>query len=142
MASLVLAASAALLLFVIWRIWHTEEPVLRAERTLSDVELDYKCERRHKFRAFGRAEPRVCPVCGQPAYPWVTYACEIHGTFEVMARLETDRTGVTKVSHLRLPGRDWLPVERTLRCPRCNGILERLTDDPLDTLRRRQKKGG
>ena len=134
--------SVAVLLFVLWRFWQPAEVVLPRERTITDVEFVYKCERNHTFRALGQVGPRTCPICKQPAYPRCKYACETHGTFEVALDFGVGADGVPKVTRLRLPGRDWVAVDKPLRCPRCNRELKRVPEDPLNLPRRRIPKGG
>ena len=140
--SLLVVFSVAVLVFMLWRFWQPAEVVSPRERTITDVEFVYKCERNHTFRALGQVGPRTCPICGQPAYPRWRYACEIHGTFEVALYFGIGADGVPKVTKLRLPGRDWVAVDKTLRCPRCNRELKRLPEDPLDLSRRRLPEGG
>jgi hypothetical protein len=123
---LALAFCAAVLVFLLWRFWRPEETLPVRQRSLSEVEFVYRCEKKHTFTAMGQVEPRECPLCGQPAHPVVKYECPIHGEFDVAIRFGD----AGKVTHLRLPGRDWVTVEKGLRCPRCNAILERMPGFP------------
>ena len=142
--SLMLAFGAAVLVFVLLRFWQPDEIVVPSKRGLEDVEFVYKCERNHTFREFAQAGPRTCPTCGQPAYPLseYEYSCETHGRFEVMFLFGVGADGKLKTTHRRLPGRDWVAVDKPLSCPRCNRVLKRLPEVPLGRPRRRLPEGG
>ena len=137
-----LALCAAVSVFVLWRFWRQDEIMTPEARSITDVELVYKCDRNHTFRALGQVGPRPCPICRQPAYPRAKYRCKTHGVFEVTLLIGRDEDNLARVTHLRLPGRDWVPAETTRRCPRCNSVLTRIPDDPLDVPRGRRNRGG
>ena len=139
--SFLITAAAAVLLFVIWRFWGTEEPVLPLLRGPGELTLDWMCEAGHTFRAPGQVEPHPCTSCGLPAYPFGTWRCTEHGEFEILVRLQLDAHEVLRPLEYRIfPDGEWAPAGETLKCPVCGKHLKRKFRDPLGDLPRRKKK--
>jgi len=147
MISLTLAAAAAVLLPVVWRLWGSEETTIAHQRTLAEMELDWRCEEGHDFRGKGHTfgpdgltSPRTCWKCGEPAYPVATYVCPVHGAYEVTVRFTIGDDGRPRVAQVRWAGRGWVTEEEGLRCPRCERRLE-YSDDPFIGRNRNPKRG-
>ena len=141
--SFLIAAAAAVFLFVVWRFWRTEEVIVPALRGPGEVTLDWKCLAGHSFRAPGQVEPHPCVVCGRPAYPFGIWKCEEHGEFEVIARLQLDAGEVLRPLEFRiLPDGDWVPASEILECPECGERLTRKLRDPLGDLPQPRRKRG
>ncbi len=132
--SLLTAAVAAMGLPAIWRYWRSEELVRPAQRTFSDVELEWRCSAGHTFQAAGQLGGRTCwkRNCERQAFPSTQYACSVHGSFLVQVRFENDERGTPKPARLRLPSGGWVSVEKGLKCPRCPRKLEYRGANPLD----------
>ena len=142
--SLLAAAVAAMSSLAVWRLWQTEEPQ-PYRRKLTDVELEWKCDAGHSFRAAGQVDPRECWKCDPPAlaaYPIDNYVCPRGHSYEVAVRFAQGDDGAPKVTQLRLAGRDWTPIEEGLRCPRCKNRLVRKRRDPLEGIDRRRRSPG
>jgi len=137
--SLLIVGAAALALFLVWRAWRTDVPLEPRQRSLSDVELTWRCTGGHTFPAAGQTGSRTCIYCGQEAFNITNYVCPSHGSFEVAVRFVQEGT-VFKPGFVRLAGRDWLPAAEELRCPRCGVALEHRREDPLAA--GRKKSGG
>ena len=139
--SLLIVAVPAMLLFVAWRFWQTDEEVPTFTRRLADVVLDWKCEGGHTFKARGQVAPRKCPTCGRAAYAVGTYHCPIHGPFELSIRYAEDSAGVARPSEYRI-GRKWAPAADGAHCPRCGRNLERRPKDPFAPKPRGRQRDG
>ena len=132
LATLVCVSLVAALLIGAWLLWRREPPVQARQRALWDIQMQWICEAGHEFSAPGQTQPRVCPVCGAPAEIVDTYACEVHGEFKVRVRLGLlPGADKPRVIALRAKEGDWVPVERGLKCPRCDRTLKRPPRDPL-----------
>lgn len=123
--TLAITATAGALVLILWRLWRADQHEAAPVRRLADVELDWKCEAGHAFKAPGRAGAKSCPTCQKPAFAVVRYGCELHGAVEVFARFGGNPSEPEKLSHLKLAGRDWTPADRPLICPRCTRELRR-----------------
>jgi len=139
MLSLVLAMSAAAVAFAAWRWWQPAPIDLVYQRTINDVELNWKCEAGHYFTASGQVADRPCAMCDQPAFPITFYECTQHGTTEVAVRFEAGPDGVPRRSQFRLKG-SWFPATDPVPCPHCNVPMVRKPTDPLDAISRGKKK--
>ena len=117
----------------VWHSLRTDEPPQPYQRQLTEVELRWRCPNGHLFYALGAAEPRTCPECNAEAMLVDVYACPDHGLFEVGVLLDqTSDARRPHVSHVRLPGGNWVPIETGLRCPRCGKLLTREILVPRD----------
>jgi hypothetical protein len=148
MASLVLAITAAVLLPVVWRFWKAEVVVSPPDTGIATKELEWKCDSGHYFRASGHSfndegltAHRACWVCDRPAFPVTEVVCAVHGPVEVRVRLSAGDGAATRISRLRLAGREWVSAEKGVRCARCSRPL-RYTRDPLRGFRRRHDRPG
>ncbi len=140
--SLLIAASAAAVAFMAWRVWRQETPVVSGGRTLSDVLLNYRCGRGDSFRDKGRVEPIPCLICGRPAHPVAVYSCSQHGDFEVLVQFDTDSLGEAYVAKLRVwPSGEWHDAESGAACPRCGELMTRKPTESLDFNRLRRREG-
>lgn len=141
--SLLMVVAPVMLFFLVWRFWGKDEEVPIAIRGPKDVVLDWKCESRHTFKDRGQAGPRKCPRCHKPAYVVGTYDCQVHGTFELAIRHETDADGIIRPSAYRIAGKKWIPAVNGAQCPRCDNPLTRRPKDPFsDRKPRRKRRGG
>lgn len=142
--SLVVVAVAALSLFVVFLLlrWQADSAVVPHQRTLTDTRVEYKCEAGHSWKAMGQVEPPTCAACAKPAYPVGSFVCQRHGTFEAAARFVNGPDGIPRLSELRLTGKDWVPADQGVVCPRCGRRLLRLREDPLRGLSRDRKRSG
>lgn len=139
--SLAITAATAVVMFVIWRTWRSENTVTVVQRTLADVELTWKCDAGHTFTAEGQVGSRECRVCREPAYPITTYECKVHGPIEVAARFSQEPSGAARVSDHRVHGGEWVSADIGVACPRCNAPLLPKRVDPLEGVARTKKKG-
>lgn len=133
--SLIAAAAAALLIPILWRIERKEEVVPPAQRTLADLEMQWRCETGHTFQASGHAfneegmtQPKACWTCGRPAYPVYPFYCPVHGAVEVAVMFTRDASGREQAARWRLPGRSWVKSMSDLRCRLCERPLEHRRD--------------
>ncbi len=140
--SLLIAVALALLLPLAWRYWRPEEPPPPLQRTLVDVELEWKCPVGHSFRAAGQVGGRACWTCDRTAFPVTDYTCRVHGPFEVQVRFAVGDDGVPRMASLRWPGEEWVSAEDGLPCPRCSRRLVYLKADPLGRASREAKRVG
>ena len=132
MLSLSLAAVAAAVVFGVW--WFsatTEETARPMERSLTDTELDWRCENGHIFVAVGQSGERLCLYCDQPAFPVSEYSCPVHGPFQATVHFAENSDDTMRIDQLRLTGREWVSAEVGLHCPRCGRRLEHQVRDPL-----------
>jgi hypothetical protein len=133
--SILLAVAAAILLLLTRQAFRSPEPLPPTHRTIFDVELEWKCDAGHTFKAAGQITPRKCWTCRQPAYPIGHYACPTHGTFEVAGQYEADDSGAPRLSFYRVYGGTWTPVGEGLKCPRCGQALTKPVEDPLTRIK-------
>jgi hypothetical protein len=134
MISLGIAAGAAVLFPIGWRLLRGEEVVAPFQRTWGEWQTRWRCEAGHFFYAPGQAGARMCVQtdCDQPAFPVAQYACPHpkHGPFEVNVLFSEGEDGRPVISRLRLIGGPWVSASDGLYCPRCGRRL-RYTGDPL-----------
>lgn len=141
--SLMMAMSAAAIAFFAWRWWRPAAGrVAVYQRTISDIEMSWKCEVGHSFIAPGQVADRLCATCNQPAYVVAAYECARHGVFEVSVRYTTGDDGFPRISQRRVGHGNWVPAKDPVSCPHCQAPMVRKQTDPLDTLNRGKKKGG
>lgn len=140
--SIVMTAAAAAVAFAAWRWWQPPPPLTVARRSVSHVDLPWRCEAGHSFTAQGQTGDRLCASCAMPAYPVATYECKQHGPFEVAVKLKQVSDAVSVASQWRLGKGDWVPVESDLHCPRCETVLVRRPADPGEAAVRAHKKPG
>ena len=142
--SLVVIAVAAVSLFLVFLLlrWQADSAVVPYKRILTDVRVEYKCETGHSWKAMGQVEPPTCADCGKPAYVVGSFVCQEHGTFEVAVLYVYGPDGRPHRSELRLTGKDWVPYEQGVVCPRCGLRLLRQREDPLRELGRDRKRAG
>ncbi|UCE61377.1 MAG: hypothetical protein JSU63_06440 [Phycisphaerales bacterium] len=138
--SLLAVAIPAGVLFLAWRFWQEDEALVINTRAITDVVVDWKCDSGHGFVAKGQSEPKRCPTCGRPAYPVGVYHCPVHGSFEVTVRYEKTEDGGSRPSHYRVGGREWVRVEKGVRCPRCKKELQRRPRDPFAPEERKRER--
>lgn len=143
LVSLLAITIAALFLPAMWHVSRRErEDESPVFRTLTDVELKWKCEAGHTFRAAGQVGPRLCWTCDRDAYPVTQRVCPVHGSFQVVVQFADGEDGVPRMSKLRFFGQDWVTVEDGLVCPRCSRRLAYQPPDPLDRSRRHPDRRG
>lgn len=140
--SLLTAMAAAAVAFAAWRWWQPAPTVAVYQRTLSDVEMSWRCEAGHSFTASGQVADRPCAMCDQPAYPVIGYECKQHGPVEVAVRFTSGPDGAPRMSQLRVNHGAWFPASDPVRCPQCGAPMVPKPADPLDALNRSKKKGG
>jgi hypothetical protein len=130
--SLILAGGVALLFIIIRLLIRSEEPVRPYVRTLTDYELEWKCEQGHVFRAAGQVEPKSCWTCSRQAFPVTRFTCPTHGEEEVLVKFKVGDDGAPRPSEYRLWGaKDWHPASEGVPCPRCRKPMDRV---PLESL--------
>lgn len=139
--SLALAAAAVMVLFFVWRLWRRDEVSEMRRRGLTDVEVTWKCDGGHTFRAEAHDGARSCWTCNRPANPVANYSCPDHGTYEAAVQFSTDGKGVSRVAKVRMQDASWKEPAEGLRCPKCGSDLVRAKADPLDSLARKRKTG-
>ncbi len=140
MWSLVMAMSASAVAFAAWRWWSPAPTVPVYQRTINDVDLNWKCEAGHSFAAPGQVTDRLCASCDRPAFVVKQYECPQHGATEVAVRFTSDAEGVSRVSQFRVNQGTWYPAP--VRCPRCDKRMDPKQTDPLDAISHGKKKGG
>jgi hypothetical protein len=142
--SLVVIAVAAASLFLVFLLlrWQADKAVVSHQRDLTEALVEYKCETGHSWKAQGQVEPPTCADCGKPGYVVGSFACQEHGTFEVAARYVYGPDGSPRRSELRLTGKDWVPDDQGVVCPRCGLRLVRQREDPLREFPRKRRKPG
>lgn len=140
--SLIVAASAALVVIAVWRFWQAGEVTHAYIRTIEEQVLDWRCERGHTFRDPGREEPRSCPTCGKPAYPVRELLCPTHGTFTVYYRYTKNAQGRIVPSEARVGDGEWVFIKDGIHCPKCGKELVKTLEDPLDPPQRHRRRPG
>jgi hypothetical protein len=135
---------AAIVVLVLWASLRGEPQPTPPQRGLSDVTLDWVCEKNgtHRFRARGRVEPRVCDICGGTCYIALRYSCPEHGEFDVLTKFtrvvpadgEPASSVRERVHAYRHQGRQWEEYKGHVDCP-VQGCRER-------TSRSRRSWGG
>jgi len=140
-AGLSLAAVAVTGVFalVALRWWRADEPTIVVRTLFEDMELDWKCEQGHTFIAQGQAGGRPCPesvagrgTCGEMAYPFTVYTCPTHGDYEVKVQFERDDQGRPRPALYRVTHGQWTPAGDGPKCPRCELVMTRKAQDPLE----------
>ena len=140
--SLLVATAVALAMILVWRMWRTEDTSTAFQRSLPDVQIDWRCTLEgHVFRMSGQVEPRTCPFCQSPAYAIAPYLCPVHGDVGVAAGFSVGSSGRAYLSHLRLGNGEWVPAEQQLHCPHCNRPLQRERQNPLSNRDRPRPRG-
>lgn len=139
--SLAVAAAAAVVLLAVWRLWQTEEVIVPQQRQFRDIDVVWKCEVGHSFKAAGQIGSKACWTCDRPAFPVTYYACRIHGPYEIAARFAAGEGGVARISELRRPGLEWVSIEEGVNCPRCKRRLVHKTRDPAENASRADTGG-
>jgi len=142
--SLAAVALTAVFTFGAWRWWDSDtvSPPPAPQPTLFEVELDWRCAAGHTFSATGQVGTRICPQCGQRAYPFAKYSCEKHGAYEVQAEFVRDAAGKTRVGRFKVSGGEWAEAGDGPRCPRCGAVMERKLDPLAGMVRPKRKSGG
>ncbi len=97
-----------------------------------DSELDWKCEQGHVFEAQGQIGGRPCPTCGEMAYPFTAYHCDTHGDYEVKVQFQRDEQGRARPALYRVGHGQWSTAGEGPKCPRCEKIMSRKSQDPLE----------
>jgi len=109
-------------------------------RTLSDVELTWRCEVGHVVKAaIPNGLPR-CPNCGRPMVALLKFECPKDGQIDAEAQFELDESGNPVVSKFRLGGGEWVKAGAPLTCPKCGATVKRVTDDALQKYLSDKKK--
>jgi hypothetical protein len=137
-----MAIAAALTVVLVWRLWQSEESFIPHERTVVDLQLDWRCEGGHAFRMPGQLDPLPCPLCGKAAYPFTSFACPQHGEFEVSAKFDPQTGGSRFATQLRIRGGPWVPIEQGVRCPVCGLLMDEVEPDLSTKLSRPRRRGG
>ncbi|MCH8146533.1 MAG: hypothetical protein IH987_00845 [Planctomycetes bacterium] len=140
--SFLITAAAAMFALVIWlslRPAVVEGPV---RRVLPEVDLDWRCDAGHAWRARGQIEPRVCMTkdCDRDMWPAARWSCENHHKFHVATRLELDASGFPGPVEFRLRGHKWVVAGDPLVCPKCSKFLREDVRDPLADVKRRKRR--
>ncbi len=138
--SLALATIAALSFPAVWRLLQSKDELRAPQRQLAEVEMEWKCSQGHTFRAAGQIGPRPCWHCDREAYPVTLYACPVHGSTEVLVRFMLGEDGSASVQAIRLQNQPWATPEQGLTCPRCSRKLSYVGNDPLEAVKRGQRK--
>ena len=140
--SLVATPLAAVALFLLWQVWQADDTEIPRQRTLTQKVVKYRCEAGHVWNGLGRVEPPACATCGKPAYPVGSFVCQDHGTFEAEARFANGPDGIPRLFELRLLGKEWVPADPGVECPRCGRLLLHQREDPLRGFTRNRKRSG
>ena len=131
----------ALVLLAVWRLWQTEEVIVPKQRRLVDIDVVWKCEVGHSFRAAGQVGSKACWTCDRPAFPVTQYACRFHGPYVVAVRFEAGEDGVARITEMRRPGFEWVSIEEGLKCPLCGRRLVYKPRDPTEGANRADTSG-
>jgi hypothetical protein len=142
MLSLLMAMATAAVAFAVWRWWRPAPTVPVYQRTINDVELNWKCDAGHSFIAPGQVADRPCAMCDKPAYALASYECKQHGLFEVAVRFAAGPDGASRMSQFRVHQGAWSSAGDPVPCPHCGEPMLRKQVDPLDTPGRGKKRGG
>jgi hypothetical protein len=139
--SLTVTGGVAILIIFTRQMVRTEEPIRPLERTLTDYELEWKCEQGHTFRAAGQVDPKVCWTCGQPSFPVAKFGCAAHGQYDVLVRFTVAEDGVPKPAEYRLWGtKEWTPAAEGVHCPRCRKPMDRVPAESLIPEKKREPR--
>lgn len=132
--SVATAVVVGLIVFVAWFWWNREPTSRPVTRTISDVEVDWVCEKDngHGFRAGGGYQPIPCPLCDGKCYMSFDFACPVHRQeFFAMVKMERhtqDGEVKERVTAYRIRDRDahWIDGD-CVRClePDCDECAER-----------------
>ncbi len=144
-AGLSLAAVAVTGVFALiaWRWWNTDDAPIITSNMIEDAELDWKCEQGHTFPAQGQTGGRPCQFCDEMAYPFTSYQCISHGTYEVKVQFERDANGRVRAGLYRVGHGQWTPAGEGPKCPRCELVMSRTDPDPLEgRVRPKRKSSG
>ena len=142
MISLAVAVGAVLLFLGIRHSLRSEEPVPPHVRTFFDVELEWKCEAGHSFRAAGQVEPRRCWTCNRPAYPARGAVCPVHGETDVWVKFTLGTDGTPRPASYRTVGGEWTNADSPPQCPKCKREMTPVRDDPVAKLKSRRLRSG
>jgi hypothetical protein len=134
-----LAGAAALGVILVYRTWEAEEPRPVIQRTIRDMELDWRCEGGHVFRMHGQQDPTPCPICNRPSYPVAAFWCPEHGNILIAYKFRTLADGGTEIAAIQFPGRPWELHPDVMTCPRCNREMRMRSEDPLSSYDRSRK---
>jgi len=133
--SLAAVIGAAVLFLIVRYSLRSEETVQPFVRTFSDLEVDWKCEAGHTFRAAGQVEPRRCWTCNAAAFPVRRAACPVHGETEIWVRFSVDADGTPRPSSYRTVGGEWTDAATPPICPKCKRDMQPVREDPLAKLK-------
>lgn len=139
---LAIVGSAAVLFFIIRYAVRSEEPVQPLVRTLSDLELDWKCEAGHGFRAAGQVEPRRCWTCTAPAFAVRKFTCPVHGETDAWVKFSLESDGVPRPLAYRAIGGEWSDAGSPPSCPKCKREMQPVREDPLAKLKSKKPRSG
>lgn len=140
--SFLITAAAAMFVLVIWlslRPAVAEGPV---QRKLREVDMDWRCDAGHAWRAKGQIGPRVCQTkdCGRDMWPAAPWSCENHHKVDVAVRLELDALERPRPVEFRIRGHDWVAAGDPLVCTKCSKLLREVVRDPLEPVKRRKRR--
>lgn len=140
--SLSAVAAVSIVLLVLWLMWRGDPNVDSVLRTLDDVEIAWKCEGGHAFRASAQADKRKCTQCGKDAAATTEFECPTHSPVEVEAKFEKDAQGNLRISKFRVPPGEWVAAGERISCAKCGAALTRKIDDPLERTIKSKRRGG
>jgi len=129
--TLLATAGIAVVVLAGWAIWKDEPPPVGVQRTIEDVEVTWRCENGHEFRAAGSMTPIECPTCGAPSDVFVHYRCPEHGELPALVRFRLDSAGRQVPDQVRLGDREWWGVTSSVQCPQCGRGVAVARDDPF-----------
>lgn len=129
--SMLLAGAAALALILIYRSCEPDAAPPPSQRTVFDMELEWRCDGGHTFRMHGQVDPAKCPICERPAYPIRTFLCDEHGAIVVAFKLRSTAEGGSEPVAVQFPGEGWKLPPEIETCPRCGKELRARDEDPL-----------
>ncbi len=124
--------STAVILFMVYRVIHTDESEVPSPRDLREITIKWKCEQGHLFHAGGAPGSRKCIHCGAESFAINTYYCSEHGAFEVQVNLHEDWSSTNYGARdIRFEHGEWVSLQEGLKCPRCGRPLRRALRDGL-----------